>query len=90
MAVPPSVSDVIYGQCEEFNDHPRTVPTMNQKEIKLTESLALDQYFHKSKSELQREKATRTCIKIHNSPFTHIHVYIQRFTSVATFLMRYD
>jgi len=27
MAVPPSVSDVIYHQCEEFNDHPRALPT---------------------------------------------------------------
>jgi len=77
MAVPPSVSDVIYRECEEVNDHPRTVPTMNQKQIKLTKSsLALDHYLHKSKSELQKEKATRTCTKIHNSPFTQIHVYI--------------
>jgi len=67
MAVPPSVSDVIYRQCEEFSDYPRTVPTMNQKQIKLTKStLALNQYSHKSKSELQRQKATRPCIKMRN------------------------
>jgi hypothetical protein len=73
MAVPPSVSDVIYHQCEEFNVHPRTLPTMNQKQVKLTKSsLALDEYFHKSKSELTDRKLQEPASKYtinHSSKF---------------------